>query len=62
MMEQETSEDWKDKLHSAIASNALSLIMSGEIEYTNDGINKLIEYYKKKEDYEVCGDLIALLK
>ncbi len=37
-------------------------ITLGKIEYTNDDLYELIEYYKIKEQYKLCGKLHKLIK
>ena len=37
-------------------------IRLGKIEYTNNDIDELIEYYKQKEQYRLCNKLIKLRK
>ena len=37
-------------------------IVTSKVEYTNDDIDELLDYYIQKEKYEVCKRLIKLKK
>lgn len=37
-------------------------ISTGKVEYTNNDIDELLDYYTQKEKYEMCKQLVKLKK